>query len=103
HCGYWIQGDLQTAALEKALAFVIRRHESLRTVFPVNDGVPRQAIRTMEDLDFRLERIDLSGEADAGAMALDRSKKALGQLFCLQTGPLFKAEILNLGGDRFAF
>ncbi len=41
-----LSGDLDTEAFGAALADVAERHETLRTVFPDTDGVPRQEILT---------------------------------------------------------
>ncbi|HKA42238.1 MAG TPA: amino acid adenylation domain-containing protein [Burkholderiales bacterium] len=44
-----LQGPLDATALERALQDVVARHESLRTVFPEQDGVPFQHILTPEE------------------------------------------------------
>ena len=43
------QGELNIPAMEAAWADVIARHESLRTIFPEQDGTPFQKILTPED------------------------------------------------------
>ncbi|MEU3511008.1 amino acid adenylation domain-containing protein [Streptomyces longwoodensis] len=40
-----LTGDLDTAALRAAVDDLVARHEPLRTVFPVLDGVPEQQVR----------------------------------------------------------
>ncbi|WP_187776457.1 amino acid adenylation domain-containing protein [Antrihabitans cavernicola] len=59
-----LTGPLDLAALATAFADVLGRHESLRTVFPADGGLPHQVIGSVADA---LVDVDLSPQAvDAG-------------------------------------
>ncbi len=66
-----LRGPLDLAALTEALAEIERRHEVLRTRFPVEDGEPVQLIEDPRPVE--LQRIDLSHLAGEEGEAAARS------------------------------
>ncbi|WP_156747937.1 non-ribosomal peptide synthetase, partial [Mycobacterium sp. 1465703.0] len=56
-----LSGRLDADALCVALADVVGRHESLRTVFAAADGVPQQVVMPAERVDFGWQVVDASG------------------------------------------
>jgi amino acid adenylation domain-containing protein len=91
-----LQGPLRVAALSGALAAVVRRHETLRTVFQAEDGVPAQVISPKAEPELPL--VDLGGLA-----AADREREAAALIraearrpFDLERGPLLRACLLRL-------
>ncbi|WP_120279578.1 non-ribosomal peptide synthetase, partial [Mycolicibacterium novocastrense] len=56
-----LSGDLDREAFGAALADVVARHESLRTLLPAADGSPRQLVLPPERADFGWEVVDAVG------------------------------------------
>ena len=54
-------GTLDADALGAALADVVGRHESLRTLFPAPEGIPRQLVVPAERADFGWDVVDATG------------------------------------------
>ena len=85
-----IQGDLDIEALEKSLAFLIRRHGSLRTVFTKNDQ--GEAFQRVVDLgDFSLTLESLSGSEIPAELRSEAQ-----QPFDLQQGPLYSFRLFQI-------
>ncbi|OSC25202.1 hypothetical protein B8W69_19410 [Mycobacterium vulneris] len=93
-----LTGRLDVDALSAALADVVARHESLRTVFPHSDGVPYQEVVAAERADFGWEVVD------AAAWSRARLDEAVGaaarHTFELGTHiPLF-AKLFRVAADE---
>ena len=87
-----LSGPLDRAALAQAIADVAARHESLRTVFPDDDGRPRQLI-----LDPERSRPSLAVVEDAGADLETALIAAAAVGFDIATDPPFRATLFGLG------
>ncbi|GGR27323.1 condensation domain-containing protein [Streptomyces netropsis] len=89
-------GELDTAALHGSIEELVRRHEALRTRFPVVDGGPVQYVS--QDAAVPLPLTDLTAldpkerEAEA-ARFLDAD---LGEPFDLAHGPVIRAALIRL-------
>ncbi|HEX6370473.1 MAG TPA: amino acid adenylation domain-containing protein [Longimicrobium sp.] len=98
--GRRMAGALDVPRLERALGEIVRRHESLRTVFRDVDGVPVQVVRPFEG--FALPVVDLSGvpEGERAAEERRRTAEVTATPFDLTAGPLFRARLLRLSADE---
>ncbi|HEY0022714.1 MAG TPA: amino acid adenylation domain-containing protein [Longimicrobium sp.] len=97
-----VNGALNTDALERALAEIVRRHESLRTVFAEVDGGAVQVIAPF--VGFVLPVEDLSGldETAREAEVQRRAREDAARPFDLAQGPLFRAALLRLADEEHA-
>jgi amino acid adenylation domain-containing protein len=98
-----LQGILNVAVLEQCINEIVRRHEVLRTSFPVADGQPIQAIAPT--LTLSLPVVDLRG------LQCDQQAEKVQQLvtqeaqhpFNLAHGPLLRVTLLQLGDEEHLF
>ncbi len=97
-----LQGALEVPAMAAALAEVARRHESLRTCFPVAGGRPVQ--RVLAPAPVTLPVVDLSGlppaARDGAAACLLREEAE--RSFDLARGPLLRVRLLRLAAAEHA-
>jgi amino acid adenylation domain-containing protein len=96
-----LRGALDVPALEASLREIVRRHESLRTVFRVVAGHPHQLVLAPDGFSLHVEPVDVPmDERDA---AVDRWAAEGGMLpFDLAAGPLFEASLLRFEADDHA-
>ncbi|MRX42078.1 amino acid adenylation domain-containing protein, partial [Flavobacterium sp. LC2016-23] len=97
---YDMQGTLDLTALTESFRKLIERHESLRTIFIVKDGEPRQLIQAVETIHFEIPVTDVS-HSENKENAIEEVLTAMAvSPFDLAKGPLFKAVVLKLGNDQ---
>ncbi|MGM1428283.1 condensation domain-containing protein, partial [Sphingobacterium lactis] len=93
---YRMKGLLNTNALTIAINHLVERHESLRTVFVLDDGEPRQSIKSIEEAGIELVIHDLRSVPEAEYHALNNAKEISMEQFDLENGPLFRVEIFQV-------
>ncbi|WP_235191071.1 non-ribosomal peptide synthetase [Amycolatopsis rifamycinica] len=86
-----LAGELDVEALRSALNDVVARHEALRTVFPVADGVPYQRVLPEGTVELTVREV---ADADSEVARLVRG------VFDLGAGVPVRAELLTAGPRR---
>jgi amino acid adenylation domain-containing protein len=100
----WLDGPLDTSALQRAMDAVVARQAVLRTSIVALDGLPEQVVADTGATP--IERIELPAALDDGertrqaeAIMADRAR----QPFDLADGPLIRAALIPAGPDRHLF
>ncbi|HET9226708.1 MAG TPA: amino acid adenylation domain-containing protein [Thermoanaerobaculia bacterium] len=97
-----LRGELSVPALRASLSEVVRRHESLRTVFVLAEGQPFQ--RVLAPGAPALGVIDLGGlghrerENELARLVREHGERP----FDLAAGPLLRSSLVRLGADEHA-
>ncbi|RDZ26746.1 non-ribosomal peptide synthetase [Lysobacter silvisoli] len=99
----WLQGEMDEAAFARALDEILRRHESLRTVFAADDEGPHQRVQPPMPMPVQhedLRHLPAAQRQDA-AFALARSEAA--RPFDLSQGPLLRGLLVRVDEQRRLF
>ncbi|MER5281723.1 amino acid adenylation domain-containing protein, partial [Streptomyces sp. NPDC002809] len=90
-----LAGTLDRAALDQALADVVARHESLRTVFPEVAGVPCQRVLDPAAVSLRARPTEVTQDE-----LQERLAESARRPFTLATEPPLRAELFALAPDE---
>ncbi len=95
------EGPLEVPVLERCLTELCRRHESLRTVFPVVEGQPRQRVEPLHHIRLETEDLSQSPVVSSEAAADAQIDEIVNEPFDLSRGPLLRARLLELSATRY--
>jgi amino acid adenylation domain-containing protein len=91
-----LEGELDHAALSRALSHIVERHEALRTTFHLVDGEPEQRITPVEESGFLLLHHDLSAHGNADAELSRLMSHEARAPFSLERGPLIRGRLIHM-------
>jgi amino acid adenylation domain-containing protein len=97
-----LRGTLDAAALERALAEIVRRHEVLRTTYEERGGTPVQVVHPTGDFVLRLEDLSTLPADDREESFRERIVAQSRMTFDLSCRPLFRAALVRLADDDHA-
>ncbi len=95
-----LRGALNAAALQRAFAVIVGRHEVLRTRFAVMEGNPVQVIDPADRFELAIEDFGGRPEGERMAAARERVIALIQQPFDVERDALFRAHLLRLSDEE---
>jgi amino acid adenylation domain-containing protein len=98
---FQLDGNLNLEAMRQSLTYLLERHSSLRSYFPTLEGEPQVVVKNVEDIEV-LEIADLQAlpPQTQGETVQHLSDLHAQKSFDLNTGPVFKAKLLQLSEQK---
>lgn len=98
-----LKGNIDKIKFEESFAFLIQRHEILRTYFKTNkEGEVHQFIVPAEEINFKITEKDFTSEKDQSAVfAYLQENNAIA--FDLEQAALIRASLVKLKENEFVF
>ncbi|MEC0126211.1 non-ribosomal peptide synthetase, partial [Paenibacillus pabuli] len=92
---------LNLAAFQKAVVALVDKHESLRTTFMLNEGVPVQCITSQANIEVKVENISGLDQTSQMNKINQMEYEEKNCFFDLEQGPLFKVQVTEVSADHF--
>ncbi|MET0399177.1 MAG: non-ribosomal peptide synthase/polyketide synthase, partial [Longimicrobiaceae bacterium] len=97
-----LRGPFDPAALERSLAEIVRRHETLRTVFATVDGEPVQVVHDAAAVALPVTDLRDLPDVQREAEVLRLASAEAARPFDLAAGPLLRASAVRLADAEWA-
>jgi amino acid adenylation domain-containing protein len=95
-----LRGVLNVEALAQSFSEVIRRHEVLRTSFPIHSGQPVQEIAAAKPLELIVTDLSNLAPEEREIEAHRQAAAEARQPFDLENGPVFRIRLLKLAEEE---
>ena len=96
-----LKGNVGVGALKQSVDEIVRRHEGLRTTFPIVDGKRVQVIAPSLDLGWTVHDLRGLPESEREAAARRLATEEARRPFDMDKGPLIRAGLLRLADDEY--
>ena len=94
-----VRGAVNVDVLKRCFNELVRRHESLRTTFPVVDGRPVQVVSPKLDIELTVEPIAAPSDNEIESTIQRFATKESIRAFDLTRGPLIRVRLLGVSDD----
>ena len=97
---FWLEGTWEISLLEKSFKELIKKHESLRTIFKEGENnQTQQYILSPKDIDFSIDYAEIN--ATESPIAINHTiKQHSRENFDLTKGPLFKVKMIRFSEEK---
>ncbi|PSL44995.1 amino acid adenylation domain-containing protein [Chitinophaga niastensis] len=93
--------DIDPGVFKQSIKELVTRHEVLRTVFIETDGIPKQKVVNVNELNFDIDLVAVSEEREIDVNTIKH--KIFNNEFKLDVWPLFKMLFIKEGGHNRLF
>ncbi len=95
-----LTGDVNKEALARSFKTIIERHESLRTLFVVEDGIASQKVIAANECEFNLEFLTLDTFKDSNALE-NHIRADFGYVFDLENELPIRVRLLQINSQEY--